>query len=118
MLENDVRGDVVVHLVTSRDGRRWQQPFPREAFIPQGPKGSWYDNIIWWPSMIVHSNKMLFYYSGARYKHMTAPQAEVDSEIECLNKRSLPWDERQSAIQTATFMETSVLRTHLEFKTL
>ena len=49
--------------------RRWQHPFPREAFIPKGLKGSWDDNIIWWPSMIVHSDKMLFYYGGARYKH-------------------------------------------------
>ena len=99
MLENDVRGDAVVHLLTSRDGRRWQHPFPREAFIPQGLKGSWDDNIIWWPSMIVHSNKMLFYYGGARYKHMTAPQAEVDSEIECLNKPSFVGRNRFAIVQ-------------------
>ncbi len=69
MLENDVRGDAEVHLLTSRDGRRWQHPFPREAFIPKGPKGAWDDNIIWWPSLVTHGDRMLFYYGGARYRH-------------------------------------------------
>ncbi len=69
MLDNYVRGDVEQHLIISRDGFRWDYPFPNEAFIPQGVEGRWDDRIIWWPSMITHGEKMLFYYAGARYHH-------------------------------------------------
>ncbi len=69
MLDNYVRGDVEQHLIISRDGFRWDHPFPNEAFIPKGEEGQWDDRIIWWPSMIVHGEKTLFYYAGARYRH-------------------------------------------------
>ncbi len=35
MLDNYVRGDVEQHLIVSRDGFRWDHPFPEEAFIPR-----------------------------------------------------------------------------------
>ena len=60
MLDNYVRGDVEQHLITSRDGFRWDYPFPDKAFIPKGAEGEWDDRIIWWPSMIVHGEKTLF----------------------------------------------------------
>ena len=69
MLDNYVRGDVEQHLIISRDGFRWDYPFPDQAFIPQGAEGRWDDNIIWWPSMIPHGEKLMFYYAGARYHH-------------------------------------------------
>jgi len=69
MLDNLVHGDVEQHLIISRDGYRWDYPFPDEAFIPKGKDGQWDDNVVWFPCMIVHNNKMLFYYGGARYRH-------------------------------------------------
>ena len=83
MLDNYVRGDVEQHLIVSRDGFRWDHPFPEEAFIPKGEEGRWDDRIIWWPSMIVHGEKMLFYYAGARYNH---------------GSRNVPLDRRQIRI--------------------
>ena len=81
MLDNYVRGDVEQHLIISRDGFRWDHPFPEEAFIPKGEEGQWDDRIIWWPSMIVHGGKTWFYYAGARYRHNAGAQSPEMRQI-------------------------------------
>jgi hypothetical protein len=69
MLEMETRGEVELHLMTSRDGCRWEYPFPREAFIPRGPRGDFDDMLTWFAQTVVTADDMRFYYSGARYPH-------------------------------------------------
>ena len=87
MLENEVRGEVEIHLVTSRDGFRWDHPFPDEAFIPRGAPGDFDDKVLWLPQTVMHGDTMYFYYGGGRYTH---------------NARKILPDRRQIKIGLAT----------------
>jgi len=69
MLENEIRGDMEQHLLTSRDGYRWEHPFPREPFIPRGPADEFDGMRIYDPVMAVRGETMWFYYSGTIYPH-------------------------------------------------
>ncbi len=69
MLENDQRGEVEVHLITSRDGIRWEHPFPDEPFIPRGSPGDFDDMITWFSQAVAQGDWISFYYGGARYAH-------------------------------------------------
>jgi len=69
MLENERTGEVEIHLITSRDGIHWEQPFPDEAFIPRGSPGDFDDMITWFPQTVAQGESIFFYYGGARYPH-------------------------------------------------
>jgi hypothetical protein len=69
VLDSEIRGEVEIHLATSRDGFRWEHPFPNEAFIPRGPRGDFDDMITWFAQTVVTADDMRFYYGGARYPH-------------------------------------------------
>jgi hypothetical protein len=76
MLDSERRGEVELHLWISRDGRRWEQPFPRQAFIPRGPRGDFDDMITWSGLTVAREDEMRFYYTGARYPH-SKPSAPI-----------------------------------------
>jgi hypothetical protein len=78
MLENEVRGEVELHLLTSRDGLSWEHPFPRQAFIPRGPRGDFDDMITWFGQAVVDPEEIRFYYTGTRYPHSKTPPPIVD----------------------------------------
>ena len=58
MLDNEVKGQVEVQLVTSRDGYRWDHPFPDQAFIPRGPKGDFDDMTVFLTQPVIHGDKI------------------------------------------------------------
>ncbi len=95
MLENEIRGEVEIHLVTSRDGYRWEHPFPDEAFVPRGPRGDFDDMITWFGLMVVHDDQTKIYYGGARYPHSKPIAGEPGPS-------SLAGGRRQNAIGLAT----------------
>jgi hypothetical protein len=78
MLENNVRGEGEFHLLISRDGYRWEHPFPREAFIPRGPRGDFDDMIAWPGQVVIQGDEMKFYYGGVRYPHSKPTEPIVD----------------------------------------
>ncbi len=69
MLENEIRGEVEIHLLTSRDGYTWDRPFPNQAFVPLGPRGDFDDFITWFGLPVIHGDEVKIYYGGAQYPH-------------------------------------------------
>ena len=78
MLETEIRGEVEIHLATSRDGYRWEHPFPKQPFIPRGPRGEFDDMITWFGQMAIRGEEMLFFYGGTRYAHSKPGPPIVD----------------------------------------
>ena len=58
MLENDQTGEVEVQLITSRDGIRWEHPFPEQPFIPRGPASDFDDMITWFPQAVAQGDSI------------------------------------------------------------
>ena len=80
MLENQRRGEVEIHLITSRDGIRWEHPFPHEPFIQRGSPGDFDDMITWFPQAVAQGDWIFFYYGGARYPHNARHWQQLPSE--------------------------------------
>ena len=80
MLENEIRGEVELHLITSRDGYKWEHPFPNEAFIPRGPRLDFDDMITWFGLPVVHGDEIKVYYGGAQYPHSKPVVGQPGSE--------------------------------------
>lgn len=66
-----------VELVSSRDGVRWQRPFPREFFQPRGTAGAWDAEGITPVAPIVHRDQIWIYYSGWNYPYGTSSLGRV-----------------------------------------
>lgn len=69
MLNELTRGELESHLLTSRDGLRWEHPFPDEAFVPRGGRGSFDDMRLHALAPVIHGDAMRFYYGGAQMPH-------------------------------------------------
>jgi hypothetical protein len=51
-------------LVFSRDGLKWQRPFPGDFFLPRGKSGAWDREGVLPVAPVVYQDKILIYYSG------------------------------------------------------
>jgi hypothetical protein len=78
MLELQKRGEMEIHLVTSRDGYRWDVVSPGSAFIPRGPRGDFDDMLTYSCYPVIQGDQMHFYYAGARYSHSPGTEPIVD----------------------------------------
>ena len=80
MLENEIRGEVELHLITSRDGFRWDHPFPREAFVPLGPRGDFDDFCAWFGLAVIDGDQVKIYYGGSQHPH-SKPIAGASADL-------------------------------------
>jgi hypothetical protein len=78
MLDSEVRGEIEIHLLTSRDGYHWQHPFPDEAFIPRGTRGEFDEMMTYLGHLVLRGDEMRFYYAGSRYPHSKPAAPIVD----------------------------------------
>jgi hypothetical protein len=104
MLDIDVSGAMEIHLVTSRDGVRWEQPFPDAAFVPRGAPGEFDDTLVYCGQPVIHGDEMRFYYAGTRYSHAkpTAPIVDDGGSLEHLPRGKGRLDPRPNQIGLAT----------------
>lgn len=104
MLETEQCGEMEIHLVVSRDGYRWEEPFSDQAFIPRGPTGDFDDMLVYWAQPILHGDQIYFYYTGARYSHGYPREPIVDDgmSLAMLPHQKGRYDPRQNRIGLAT----------------
>ena len=110
MLENEKRREVQVQLAISRDGIRWERPFPREAFIPRGYPDEFDSINTWFAQPVVRPDGVFFFYAGQRHHHGSraqGPETGLDIGVATLPRDriiGLRADQRMGAILTRPFV--------------